>query len=86
MLTSFGLHQSGSKHAAQSSCVSQQQTNSLLAVPPACHVLSWQHHDKFALQCGRDACLRQQGFTDVFAAVKAEENAKALDLLPGVLQ
>ena len=34
----------------------------------------------------REHCLRQQGFTDVFRDVKAEENAKALALLPGVLR
>jgi hypothetical protein len=33
----------------------------------------------------RDACLAAAGFGDVFAAVKAAENAKALALLPGVL-
>ncbi|CAL5228788.1 g11981 [Coccomyxa viridis] len=34
----------------------------------------------------REHCLRQQGFRDVFRDIKAEENAKALDLLPGVLR
>ena len=34
----------------------------------------------------REACLRQEGFEDVFAAVKAEENDKALQLLPSILQ
>lgn len=34
----------------------------------------------------REQCLRQQGFTDVFKAIKAEENEKALALLPGILR
>lgn len=33
----------------------------------------------------RDTCLRDAGFYDPYAALKADENAKALDLLPGVL-
>ncbi|BDA44552.1 4'-phosphopantetheine phosphatase [Coccomyxa sp. Obi] len=34
----------------------------------------------------REECLRKQGYEDVFATVKAEENEKALALLPGVLR
>ena len=34
----------------------------------------------------REQCLRQQGFSDVFRDVKAEENKKALALLPAVLR
>ena len=34
----------------------------------------------------RDTCLRDAGFYDPYAALKADENAKALDLLPGVLE
>eukprot|EP00892_Ulva_mutabilis_P004953 jgi/Ulvmu1/282/UM001_0286.1 len=33
----------------------------------------------------RDTCLRDAGFYDPYATLKADENAKALDLLPGVL-
>lgn len=36
--------------------------------------------------CGREACLRQEGFEDVFKSVKTEENEKALALLPAVLR
>ena len=34
----------------------------------------------------REHCLRQQGFVDIFKSIKAEENDKALALLPGVLK
>ncbi|KAK9908314.1 hypothetical protein WJX75_005862 [Coccomyxa subellipsoidea] len=34
----------------------------------------------------REACLRQEGFEDVFKSVKTEENEKALALLPAVLR
>jgi hypothetical protein len=34
---------------------------------------------------GRDRCLRAEGFQDPFRAVKAEENEKALALLPDVI-
>lgn len=34
---------------------------------------------------GRDRCLRAEGFRDPFRTVKAEENAKALALLPAVI-
>ncbi|EIE21322.1 hypothetical protein COCSUDRAFT_53962 [Coccomyxa subellipsoidea C-169] len=34
----------------------------------------------------REACLRQEGFEDVFRSVKAEENDKALALLPELLR
>jgi hypothetical protein len=33
----------------------------------------------------RDVCLRDAGFWDAYATVKADENAKALELLPSVL-
>jgi hypothetical protein len=35
---------------------------------------------------GRDRCLRAEGFQDAFRTVKAEENAKALALLPTVIR
>ena len=37
-----------------------------------------------ALAAARDAALRQAGFRDIFATVKAAENANALALLPDV--
>lgn len=36
--------------------------------------------------CRRDWCLRAEGFHDPFRTVKAEENAKALALLPTVIK
>lgn len=54
-------------------------------------VLACQMHDFSVLPTPdmrtspREKCLRQEGFKDVFKRVKDEENAKALQLLPGIL-
>ena len=42
--------------------------------------------DCLSLCAIRDRCLREAGFPDAFASVKAEEDARALALLPGVLE
>eukprot|EP00793_Prasinoderma_coloniale_P003745 PRCOL_00003121-RA len=42
--------------------------------------------DCLSLCAIRDRCLREAGFPDAFASVKAEEDARALVLLPGILE